>query len=304
MPPRKKPAPKRVGTPASDDERDEHDGAASREHLDLSLPPISNIHEIFDDVVKRNADALAELFTALDRPLRVATMCSGTESPILALKLMLRSLEAQKGIKASVQHVFSAEIEPFKQAYIERNFHPPLLFRDVCELPNEKARTAYGAFAEVPQHADMLCVRAHTLVSELCAPRSLTHPLVRRPCAASPARPVSIFRRSTTSRRDSKTMANPVRPRQSPCRCRFGLSSRLSMWNETGRTFFGMFRWVEKARPKIVILENVLSATWGGMIENFESIDYVATHVRLDTKKYYVPHTRTRGCTVIRCSMA
>ena len=26
-------------------------------------------------------------------------------------------------------HVFSCEIEPFKQAYIERNFAPPILFR-------------------------------------------------------------------------------------------------------------------------------------------------------------------------------
>lgn len=165
MPPRKKPAAKTTRTAGSDDE---NDGPASREHLDLGLPPISNIHDIFDDVVKRNADALAALFTALDRPLRVATMCSGTESPILALKMMLRSLEAQKGIKASVEHVFSAEIEPFKQAYIERNFHPPLLFRDVQELPNDKARTAYGAFAKVPQHADMLCVPSRRFPA--CAP--------------------------------------------------------------------------------------------------------------------------------------
>ena len=30
------------------------------------------------------------------------------------------------------EHVFSCEIEPFKQAYIERNFQPPILFRDAC----------------------------------------------------------------------------------------------------------------------------------------------------------------------------
>ncbi|GAA5939099.1 hypothetical protein JCM3775_003183 [Rhodotorula graminis] len=240
MPPRKKAASKAGRSAGSDDE---NDGAVSREHLDLGLPPISNIHDIFDDVVRRNADALADLFTALDRPLRVATMCSGTESPILALKMMLRSLEAQKGIKASVEHVFSAEIEPFKQAYIERNFHPPLLFRDVQELPNDKARTAYGAFAKVPQHADMLI--------------------------------------AGTSCVDFSTLNK--------------LRKGLEDDGESGRTFFGMFRWVEKARPKVVILENVLSAEWNEMVKNFNSIEYTATFARLDTKKYYVPHTRTRG---------
>jgi site-specific DNA-cytosine methylase len=49
-----------------------------------------------------------------------------------------------------IEHVFSAEIEPWKQSYIERNFHPPLLFRDIRELGNEQAYTAYGALVDVP----------------------------------------------------------------------------------------------------------------------------------------------------------
>lgn len=36
--------------------------------------------------------------------------------------------------------MFSAEIVPFKQAYIERNFHPSIIFRDIRELiKKEKA---------------------------------------------------------------------------------------------------------------------------------------------------------------------
>lgn len=31
-------------------------------------------------------------------------------------------------------HVFSAEIVPFKQAFIELNFAPKLLFRDIIEM--------------------------------------------------------------------------------------------------------------------------------------------------------------------------
>jgi hypothetical protein len=37
-----------------------------------------------------------------------------------------------------LEHVFSAEIEPFKQAYIERNFAPSLLFRDVTEFADNE----------------------------------------------------------------------------------------------------------------------------------------------------------------------
>ena len=39
-----------------------------------------------------------------------------------------------------VEHVFSCEIEPFKQGYIERNFAPPILFRDIRELGNKQVR--------------------------------------------------------------------------------------------------------------------------------------------------------------------
>ena len=68
------------------------------------------------------------------RKMRVATMCSGTESPLLALNLIQRYILEHFDVTLDYEHVFSCEIEPFKQAYIERNFHPRLLFRDVTEL--------------------------------------------------------------------------------------------------------------------------------------------------------------------------
>ena len=52
--------------------------------------------------------------------------------------------------------MFSCEIEPFKQAYIERNFAPPILFRDIRELDEDQATTAYGALVDVPGNVDML----------------------------------------------------------------------------------------------------------------------------------------------------
>lgn len=63
---------------------------------------------------------------------------------------MISPLVREKyGKPLEVEHVFSCEIEPFKQAYIERNFSPPILFRDVCELGNDEATTAYGAKVKV-----------------------------------------------------------------------------------------------------------------------------------------------------------
>lgn len=63
---------------------------------------------------------------------------------------------------------------------------------------------------------------------------------------------------------------------------------------ESGRTFRGMMSWVTNHRPPIVILENVCSAPWDRVREKFEKHGYSATYCRVDTKNYYIPHTRTR----------
>ena len=103
------------------------------------LPPIHDIAAIFSDMVARTPEMKSFAKHLQGRPLRIATMCSGTESPLLALEMIRRSIEAQYAVNLGIEHVFSCEIEPFKQAYIERNFHPPILFRDVCELGGQTA---------------------------------------------------------------------------------------------------------------------------------------------------------------------
>lgn len=80
---------------------------------------------------------------------------SGTESPLLALNMIAKAIKGQHGVTLAFDHVFSCEIEPFKQAYIERNFAPPILFRDVTELGSRKAHTAYGSLVEVPGNVDV-----------------------------------------------------------------------------------------------------------------------------------------------------
>lgn len=50
------------------------------------------------------------------RKLRVATMCSGTESPLLALGMIGRAMKKMGWGELEIDHAFSCEIEPFKQA--------------------------------------------------------------------------------------------------------------------------------------------------------------------------------------------
>lgn len=207
-----------------------------------SLPPIHDIPAIFADLVSRVPLLKGVADHVNGRKLRVATMCSGTESPLLALDMICQSIKDQHGIALEFEHVFSCEIEPFKQAYIERNFKPPLLFRDVCELGDYEATTAYGALAPVPGDVDLLV--------------------------------------AGTSCVDYSNLNNEKKG--------------IDGGGESGRTFHGMMSWVSNHRPPLVILENVCSAPWDRVKDYFKRQGYSAEFLRVDTKLYYIPHTRTR----------
>lgn len=57
------------------------------------------------------------------------------------------------------EHEFSAEIDVVKQGFIERNFRPRILFRDVRDFLHEDAvtaTTAYGTEATIPTNLHVL----------------------------------------------------------------------------------------------------------------------------------------------------
>ncbi|CAN9214751.1 unnamed protein product [Alternaria alternata] len=86
-------------------------------------------------------------------------MCSGTESPLLALDEISKALVATGRTPMQIQQELSAEIEVLKQGYIERNFAPKRLFRDVRDFIRESATTAvtaYGAEVDIPTDVDIL----------------------------------------------------------------------------------------------------------------------------------------------------
>jgi hypothetical protein len=55
--------------------------------VDLRLPPLSNIEDCMSHMAAKAVDLglLDSLNHLAERPIRIATMCSGTESPLLAL---------------------------------------------------------------------------------------------------------------------------------------------------------------------------------------------------------------------------
>ncbi|KAL1955354.1 hypothetical protein VTO42DRAFT_8636 [Malbranchea cinnamomea] len=128
--------------------------------LDRTLPPLSKINEIFDDIaIKAKENGIEKFLDHIgSRKLRVATMCSGTESPLLALEMLTDSFQRLLGKTFRMHHLFSAEIDPFKQSYIQRNFSPDIIFRDVNELVAEEATTAFGSLRKVPTDPDLLVV--------------------------------------------------------------------------------------------------------------------------------------------------
>ena len=101
--------------------------------VDSRLPPLHEGLDIFEDLV-RNLDAHLNILGKKPLSLNVATVCSGTDSPIFALNLIQ---EAARNLGKDLIHfrqIFACEIETFKQAFIRRNTDQQLIFRNVVEL--------------------------------------------------------------------------------------------------------------------------------------------------------------------------
>ncbi|KAE8446023.1 hypothetical protein EG329_012662 [Mollisiaceae sp. DMI_Dod_QoI] len=87
----------------------------------------------------------------------------------------------------------------------------------------------------------------------------------------------------------------------------------LEQKGESGDTFHAILQYAKDFKPALIILENVLGAPWldakipaskrtkkgcepqVGIDKHLEQVGYVTVFVRIDSKDYYVPHTRRRG---------
>lgn len=142
-------------------QRKQNSAPAKCKGIDFNLPPIDNIQAAFNDMT------MNALEIGLDKALQgmggqqinVATMCSGTESPLLAFEMISQALQTAGHNHLAVHQKFAAEIDVFKQAFIERNQAPDIIFRDVRDfIPDDAttAITAYGAEVPIPADVDVL----------------------------------------------------------------------------------------------------------------------------------------------------
>ena len=136
------------------------DEGPGHKHLDYTRAPMTSIYD-----VAKNMGAIAkeQKFEKAceglrSRPLRIMTACSGTEAPLIALGLIQDAMFPDGNSPLQIHHVASAEIEKFKAAYIERNFSPDVIYRDVTEWQDSTnpPHTIYGAQHELPTDVDIL----------------------------------------------------------------------------------------------------------------------------------------------------
>lgn len=90
---------------------------------------------------------------AIDMPIRLQTACSGTDAPSIALALIQETLDKlTPNHTFAFEHVMSCEIEPFKQAYLGRNFPGVPLFPDITKLTaSTEVLDVYGRPQQIPK---------------------------------------------------------------------------------------------------------------------------------------------------------
>lgn len=119
-------------------------GKPAQNQLRLDLQPITNVYEAFKDMLSKRQSDIIAIAKNGGFQLRVGTMCSGTEAPVFALKLIkeISQLLTNGQMFVEFDHLFSVENEPFKQAYISRNAPGSIVFCDVVDLADPDATSA------------------------------------------------------------------------------------------------------------------------------------------------------------------
>ena len=183
----KKPAQSSAKPPAvkKDDEEDESSGKMYMAFKPLNAPTFPKLSlkeieekhafldpcgmEATDDIIDRlvgdQVDKIGALLLralkhdesigSMVQQLTLGTACSGTDAPALAMTLVKEQLELRGlGNVFGYSHEFSCEVDPFKQAYLARNFDS-VLYPDIARLvdldnPDYVPRDVYGQAQELP----------------------------------------------------------------------------------------------------------------------------------------------------------
>lgn len=104
-------------------------------------------------------DEVASIKQRWSKPtLRVGTVCSGTDAPIVALNQLLSVLsEGSESGRIEMEHAFSCENVKFKRDFIAETSKPSLLFNDVTEIASSGSGVCHdGVTRDVPQDFNVL----------------------------------------------------------------------------------------------------------------------------------------------------
>ncbi|KAE9378131.1 hypothetical protein N431DRAFT_328897 [Stipitochalara longipes BDJ] len=245
--------------------------------LDYHSPPLTTTRAIFQELTKQiyhktlgNLEELCGIFACT--PLKVLTFCSGTESPILGLQMVQKFLASDFGKKLMIQHEGSAEIQPEKAAYIQRNFPSKVILRDIIEFvlgskDSEKPlmmTTMYGGKVEVPEGIDLL-------VAGFCCDDFSTLNNVRKTLQQKGESGDTFFALVAYMKMYHPLLAVLENVIGAPW---------VAKYNKSGKRIYD--------KKKNHIQDQSIA-------EILDEAGYYTIFIRVDTKEYYLPQTRIRG---------
>lgn len=244
---------------------------------------VQKVGKLLLETIKRS-DAEREL-GELSFPIKLNTACSGTDAPSIALGLVKESLDRfcssqrdsdeeksengdqVKGHGFDYEHNMSCEIEPFKQAYIGRNFPGVLLFPDITKLTeNETVVDVYGRAQKIPQgerisFMNCVVILEQTLITIVLSPPGNIF------VAGTSCKDFSMLK---SSHRKGEAIFLYILRELNQNRgmvVSFSLSIDIEDKGTSGETFLAAVEYLEQEKPAIAIFENVDKAPWEKMQE-------------------------------------
>ncbi|KUI55585.1 Helicase domino [Cytospora mali] len=270
-------------------------GQASTEDPVVEEPPsnekpLFNLRDIIADLLDRSQHDGLNHYVDSGRQfsIRVGTLCSGTDAPIHVMELfgMLKNDDGNQVF--TTVNSFGCEIEPFKQGFLMRNSKPQLLFRDARDFAKDGARQARlvtGTEAPIPQVDMFIAGTSCVDFSNLNSRKSKAFAGL----AAENAHWMSL------DEKYKEKLSLCHLSRESWRRAIDSMMEASGSGNTSTTTFASAMNYIFEHQPKIVIFENVESAPWQSVAQYvFPLCGYAAEVLRLDTKQYYLPQTRSR----------
>ncbi|ETS81597.1 hypothetical protein PFICI_06599 [Pestalotiopsis fici W106-1] len=268
--------------------------------LNTNLREIYNAEDAFRDLMRRALlpepgqgplPSLRDIALAGGFRLNVGTMCSGTDAPIFALKMLQNEFYAMTGMELfRYKQQYAVEIDPYKQAYLRRNTDADV-FRDVRDFaqPNigeAKLLTALGSRKSISYDKWQMLI-----VGTSCVSFSNLNNAKQKDYGGPAA---GDFHRYL-----QKIWETKEDPGQQPHKRKIStllgqIVQNLTL-SESDATFFPVLTFIQNNQPAIVIFENVLDAPWEDLETIFmPAVGYKAAFMSCDTKDYYMPQTRQR----------